>query len=102
MCAGGSGPVTLDVLQVWKGELTQQITMLIGWFGGTGASTTDWLFELGQTYLIFGLGDSIETMRAEKCTLTALLEDADKTLELLKAEGYTISASTLVRPNSST
>jgi hypothetical protein len=81
------GTATLDVLHVWKGELTQRITMRILRFPPF-VTTIDWLFEVGQTYLILGFGDSIATMLAEKCTLTSTLADAGETLELLKTAGY--------------
>ena len=75
--------VTLEVHEIWKGELPELMTMRIA-----GGSTCEWWFEVGKAYLIFGLGDSIWTMRAEKCTLTARLEDAGEALELLKTAGY--------------
>ena len=81
------GTVTLLVEQVWKGNLTEQITMRTIGFDGQ-MSTCDWKFDLGETYLVFGLGDSIATMRAEKCTLTAHLKDAGEALDMLKAAGY--------------
>ena len=75
--------VTLEVLQVWKGELPYLTTIpILNW------NNCEFWFEVGKTYLIFGLGDSIATMRAEKCTLTAPLEDAGGALEMLKAAGY--------------
>ena len=51
------GTVTLDVLQVWKGELTYLTTMQTIGFDGS-ATSCDWVFELGKTYLIFGYGDN--------------------------------------------
>lgn len=51
-------------------------------------ATANFSYEVGTTYLIFGLGDSVATMRAEKCTLTAPLADAGEALEMLKAAGY--------------
>ena len=81
------GTVTLDVLQVWKGELTYLTTMQTIGFDGS-ATSCDWVFELGKTYLIFGYGDSIATMRAQKCTLTAPLEEAGEALAMLKTAGY--------------
>ena len=77
------GTVTFDVIQAWKGELTYLTTMPI-----LSGSNCEFSFEVGTTYLIFGLGDSIVTMRAKKCTRTAPLEDAGAALEMLKAVGY--------------
>jgi hypothetical protein len=75
--------VTVLVEQVWKGELTYLTTMpILNW------NNCEFSFEVGKTYLIFGLGDSIATMRAEKCTLTAPLDEAGEALELLKTAGY--------------
>jgi hypothetical protein len=71
------------VRQVWKGELSYLTTMpILNW------NNCEFWFEVGKAYLIFGRGDSIATMRAEKCTLTGPLADADKALEMLKAAGY--------------
>lgn len=92
------GTVTLLVEQVWKGNLTEQITMRTIGFEGS-MTTCDWLFEMGKTYLIFGLGDSIETMRAEKCTFTAPLVDAGRALELLKTAGYSPRLPRIAPPN---
>ena len=75
--------VTLDVLKVWKGELTYLTTMRI-----LSGDNCEWTFEMGKAYLIFGVGDSIATMRAYKCTLTAGLEDANETIKLLEEAGY--------------
>ena len=86
------GAVTLEVVQVWKGDIPQRII-----FGGDGSSesaisvtftTCDWIFEVGETYLVFGYGESIQSMRAEKCTRTAPLADAAQTLLLLEASGH--------------
>lgn len=74
------GTVILDVLQVWKSDLTQRMTMRI-LEAAPFVTTSDWLFDVGKTYLIVGYGDSIATMRAEKCTRTAPLEDAGEALE---------------------
>jgi hypothetical protein len=72
--ANNSLTIRLRVQHVWKGELGPEVVM------GTGAEATpdglirssscDVSFAFGQTYLIFGHGKALETMKAHSCSFT--------------------------------
>jgi hypothetical protein len=66
--------VRLRVQHVWKGELGSELVMSTGAEATTDglirSSSCDVSFAFGQTYLIFGHGKTLETMKAHSCSFT--------------------------------
>jgi len=72
--ARNSLTVRLRVQHVWKGELGAEVVMSTGAEatpdGLIRSSSCDVSFAFGQTYLIFGHGKRVETMKAHSCSFT--------------------------------
>ncbi len=64
----------IRVLSVWKGDLGPEVVMSTGAEAVPGGairkSSCDFSFALGKTYLIFGHGKTLDTMKAHSCSFT--------------------------------
>lgn len=76
--------VKIKVINVWKGKLSKQITILTGNDDGF----CRYHFEVGETYLVYAhmgvMGDSSERrLETTICTRTRLFSDAEADIEIL-------------------
>jgi hypothetical protein len=75
--------------RVWKGTLPPEFFMKTGVKrlpdGSLVLNSCDFFMRVGQKYLIFAFGSSVETMGASACTYSELFEHADRTIEVLDA-----------------
>ena len=75
--------VKFKVDQVWKGDFGDEVTMSTGAKdNGDGtltlSSSCDYSFKLGEKYLVYAYGTSLEEMQAHECTRTRLLKYAEQ------------------------
>ena len=69
--------ISIDVYNVWKGTIDNQIVML------TGLDDCGYYFQLNEEYLIYGYYSQLNHIWTDICTRTNLLEDAEEDLDYL-------------------
>jgi hypothetical protein len=77
--------VKFKVDKLWKGNFGNEIVMSTGAKdNGDGTFTTtscDYHYGLGEKHLVYAYGNSLEEMRAYKCTRTRLLKYAEQEMK---------------------
>lgn len=80
--------IKFKALDVWKGDLKEEITLLTGAYIGLDgtivSSRCGPQFEVGKSYLVFARGSKDE-LQAERCAWTGLLSDAERVVSELDA-----------------
>ena len=69
--------ISIDVYNVWKGTVDNQIIIL------TGLDDCGYYFQLNEEYLIYGYYSQLNHIWTDICTRTNLLEDAEEDLDYL-------------------
>jgi hypothetical protein len=71
--------------KVWKGDFGDELVMSTGTKdegnGMISVSSCDYTFQVGEKYLVFAYGTSVETMQAQKCTRTQPLRSAEQEMK---------------------
>jgi hypothetical protein len=75
--------VKIKVVSVWKGSLSEEITI----FTGRDDGTCRYYFEIGKTYLVYGrkggMSNSSENLETDMCSRTQLYSSAKNDLRIL-------------------
>jgi hypothetical protein len=75
--------VKIKVINVWKGILSEEITI----FTGRDDGMCRYYFEVGKTYLVYGrkggMSNSSENLETDMCSRTQLYSDAKHDLRIL-------------------
>ncbi len=71
--------VKLRVENLWKGNVSRQITVLTG----ADSALCGYNFEVGKSYLIYASGADVNNLQTNICTRTANLSEAKADIKIL-------------------
>jgi hypothetical protein len=78
---------TIRVLRVWKGKLGTEVVLATGardMGNGTVAHVSNsFTLKHGETYLLFGRGDTTDSLRASACDANGLLKESAREIAIL-------------------